>query len=114
MASVGTVPTCLTFNYLAPSAWASISAMAAKLDKICQQVSTQGQRLDNYKQEIKMSVDHQVKLGQEDFYQRLEDFKIVVMQGTRCLGSRLDNVELCMIGLCNNNTPPAVHPENHG
>jgi hypothetical protein len=79
-ASVGKVPTCLAFDYLTPSAWASIGVMAIKLDEICKKVTTQDGRLDNYKEEIKMSVDHQVKLGQEDFYWRLEDFKIAFIQ----------------------------------
>jgi hypothetical protein len=74
-ASVRTVRTRLAFNYLAPSALTSIGNMAAKLDEIWKKVGTQGGRLDSYKGKITMSADHQVKLGQEDFYRHLEDCK---------------------------------------
>jgi hypothetical protein len=40
--SVGTVPTWLAFDYLAPSAWASIGAMAAKLDDVWKSMTAQG------------------------------------------------------------------------
>jgi hypothetical protein len=33
-ATIGKVPTHLTFDYVAPSVWASIGAMAEKLDKV--------------------------------------------------------------------------------
>jgi hypothetical protein len=93
-ASVGTVPTRLAFDYLAPSAWASIGAMAAKIDETWKALTTQGGRLDSYKAKISTKVDLQVKLGREDFYRRLEDFKAAFIQSSRALAGRLDNVEL--------------------
>jgi hypothetical protein len=63
--------------------------------------------LDTYKEEVKTLVDHQVKLGKEDFYKRLEDFKEAFIHTTRGLaGGRLNNVELWMIGLCDNAIQP--------
>jgi hypothetical protein len=61
-----------------------------------------------------MSVDHQVKLGQEDFYWRLEDFKIAFIQEMWGLGNRLDNMELRMIGMCDHITQLVVHQTIHG
>jgi hypothetical protein len=66
-ASVRNMPTWLRFDYLAPSAWASIGALAAKKDVICKTVSMQGGRLDSYKDKVKMTVDQQVELGLKDF-----------------------------------------------
>jgi hypothetical protein len=97
--SVGTVPTRLAFDYLAPSAWASIGAMAAKLDEMVTAMRTQGGRLDSFKAEISLSVDDQLKSGQEDFYQRLDNFKSAFIQTSRGLGGRLDNVELRLVAL---------------
>jgi hypothetical protein len=71
-----------------------------------QQVS-QVARLGSYKAEIGTSVDLQVKLGGEDFYRRLESFKARFIMASRGLGSRLDNVELCLIGL-STNTPSGL------
>jgi hypothetical protein len=65
-ASVGTVPTRLAFDYLAPLAWASIGAMAPKIDGTWKSLTTQGGHLDSYKTKISTRVDLQVKLGQED------------------------------------------------
>jgi hypothetical protein len=107
--SLGKVPTKLAFDYLAPSAWASIGAIAAKLDGIWTTVTVQGTRLDSFKSEVTTSVEAQVKLGREDFYKQLEDFKFAFIQALRGLGGRLDNVELRMIGMCDNQpqAPPA-------
>jgi hypothetical protein len=79
-ASVGIVPAKLAFDYLAPSSWASIGAIPAKTDGIWKMVTTQGERLDTYKSEVASSADTQVKLGHEDFYKRLEDFKLAFIQ----------------------------------
>jgi hypothetical protein len=106
--SVGTVPTKLAFDYLAPSAWASIGAIAAKLDEIWKNVTAQGTRLDTYKKEVEKKVDEKVQLGYEDIYKRLDDFKLAFIQALRGLGGRMDNLELRMIG--NPNPPPAPFP----
>jgi hypothetical protein len=42
----GTVPTCLAFDYLCPSAWASIGAMAAKLDDAWKDLKAHKTRFD--------------------------------------------------------------------
>jgi hypothetical protein len=105
-ASLGSIPIRLAFDYLAPSAWASIGAIAAKLDSACKTIAAQGSRLDDYKEEVKVSVDCQVKSGGEDFYKRLDKFKTAFIQATRGLGNRLDNVELQVIGLADTPTAP--------
>jgi hypothetical protein len=63
VATVGTVPTHLAFDYLAPSTWASIGAMAKKLDKIGKALLTQGTHLDAYKAEVKSLMERQVKVS---------------------------------------------------
>jgi hypothetical protein len=108
--SVGTVPTRLAFDYLAPSAWASIGTIAAKLDDIWKKVSTQVTRLNTYNSEVATPVDAQVKLGREDFYKQLEDFKMAFIQASRGLGGKLDNLELRMIGM-GKNLPAAPAPQ---
>jgi hypothetical protein len=73
-------------------------------------MTSQGKRLDTYKSEIISSVDTQVKAGSEDFYKRLEEFKLAFIQALRGLGRRMDNLELRMIG--NGNTlQPAPSPQ---
>jgi hypothetical protein len=57
-------------------------------------------------------VDEKVKLGREDIYLQLEDFKGAFIQASRGLGSCLDNVELRLIGLSNNPQAPATAPPN--
>jgi hypothetical protein len=81
---VGTISKRLAFNYLSPSAWASIGAIAAKLDEVWKDLNSQKARLDSYKAEVNSSVEKQVKLGREYFYFRLEEFKtafILVSRG---------------------------------
>jgi hypothetical protein len=75
-ATVGTVPKHLAFDCLAPSTWASIGAMDEKLDEVSKSLVIQNQRLDTYKGEVKTSVQHQVKSSGEDFYHKLNDFKL--------------------------------------
>jgi hypothetical protein len=98
-ATVGTVPKHLAFDYLAPSTWASIGAMAEKLDEVSKALALQNRRLETYKGDVKTSVQRQVKSSGEDFFLKLNDFKMAFIQATRGLGGRLDNVELSMIGL---------------
>ena len=97
--TVGSVPSHLAFDYLAPSTWASIGAMAEKLDEIGKSVSAQGARLDTYKAEVRASVEEQTKSIREDFYTKLDSFKGAFILATRGLGGRLDNVELSVMGL---------------
>jgi hypothetical protein len=47
--SVGTVPAKLAFDYLSLSSWASIAAMAEKLDEIWKTKKIQMSRLESYK-----------------------------------------------------------------
>jgi hypothetical protein len=56
----------LVFDYLPPSAWASICAIAEKLDGIGKSQKTQGTCLDSYKNEISVVMQHQVKLSCKD------------------------------------------------
>jgi hypothetical protein len=84
-ATVGSVPTHLSFDYLAPSAWASIGAMAEKLDEIDKSLKTQSARLDFYKKEISSSVDNQVRESRDDFYGKLNSFKMAFISATRGL-----------------------------
>jgi hypothetical protein len=100
--AVGPVPVRLAFDYLAPSSWASIGAIASKLDEVRANQNSYGSRLDNFKSEIGSSVDDKVKLSQEDFYWRLSDFKAAFINASRGLGGRLDNVELRVLGLSEN------------
>jgi hypothetical protein len=113
-ASLGTMPARLAFEYLAPSAWASIGAIAAKLDGFGAKVVDQGKILYTYKEEVKTLVNHQVKLGREDFYKRLQDFKEAFIQATRGLGGRLNNVDVRLIGLCNNPVPQSTYQVTRG
>jgi hypothetical protein len=97
--TVGTVPKHLAFDYLAPSTWASIGAMAEKLDEVSKSSAIQNQRLDTYQGEVKTYVQREVKSSGEDFYHKLNDFKLAFIQATRGLGGRLDSVQLSMLGL---------------
>jgi hypothetical protein len=51
-------------------------------------------------------MDQQVKIGREDFYKQLEDFKLVFIHATRGLGSHLNNVELRIIGMSDTTVSP--------
>jgi hypothetical protein len=59
---VGMVPTCLVLAYLSPSAWASIGAIAAKLDKVWRDLNSHKVRLDSDKATVNKLVENQVKL----------------------------------------------------
>ncbi len=89
-------------DYLAPSSWASIGAMASKLDEVRAKQNSYGSHLDDFKSEIGSSVDDKVKLTQEDFYQQLNEFKAAFTNASRGQRGRLDNVELCVLGLSEN------------
>jgi hypothetical protein len=105
--TVGSVPTHLSFDYLAPSAWATIGAMAEKLDEIDKSLKVQSSRLDYYKKEINLSVEVQMQSSSDDSYAKLDAFKTAFISATRGLGGRLDNVELSMIGLTNSTPQPS-------
>jgi hypothetical protein len=53
-------------------------------------------------------VDHQVKIGREDFYKHLEDFKLAFIQATRGLGSCLNIVELRIIVMSDTTVSPVA------
>jgi hypothetical protein len=69
---------------------------------IGKQVDLHNTRLDSYKAEVNLSVENQIKLGQEDFYYCLDSFKSAFISASRGLGRRLDNVELKLIGAVEN------------
>jgi hypothetical protein len=116
-AAVGEVPAKLAFDYLSPSAWASIGALAEKLDVIGKTQATQSSRLESYKKEIRATMTNQIELSREDFYQRLESFKTAFISASRSLGGRLDNVELRLIGIDDNSgfgtAPTGSRPARH-
>jgi hypothetical protein len=107
-ATVGSVPTHLSFDYLAPSVWASIGVMAKKLDEIDKSLKAQSDRLDFYKNNINSSVAEQVKESRDEYYGKLSSFKTAFISAARGLGVRLDNVKLSMIGLVN--VAPQIQP----
>jgi hypothetical protein len=55
-ATVGKAPTHLAFNYVVPSAWASIGAMAEKVDKVGKALAAQVHPLVSYKDDVKQFV----------------------------------------------------------
>jgi hypothetical protein len=97
--SVGTVPTYLAVDYLSPSAWASIEAMAAKLDDVWKDLKVHKTKLNLYKSKVNAMVENQIQLGQEEYFNRLEEFKKAFISASRSLERRLDNVELKLIGI---------------
>jgi hypothetical protein len=92
--------------------------MASKLDEVRAKQNSYGSHLDDFKSEIGSSVDDKVKLTQEDFYQQLNEFKAAFTNASRGQRGRLDNVELCVLGLSENsgtgnhepNITNTVHP----
>jgi hypothetical protein len=100
--SVGTVPTCLAFDYLSPSAWASIEAMAAKSDDVWKDLKVHKTKLDLYKSKVNATVENQIQLGQEEYFNRLEEFKKAFISASRSLERRLEYVELKLIGIQEN------------
>jgi hypothetical protein len=98
-ASVGEVPTRLAFDYLAPSAWGSIGAVAFKLDELWKKLDLQESKLDSSQKDTVAAVDQQVKLGQADYYSKLESFKKAFIDTSRGLGGRLGNVEMQLAGV---------------
>jgi hypothetical protein len=71
---------------------------------IGKEVRAHDARLDSYKSEVNASVESQVRLGQEDFYQRLDSFKAAFISASRGLEGRLDYVELKLIGVLENSS----------
>lgn len=96
-ATLGKVPTHLAFDYVAPSAWASIGAMAEKLDEVEKTLAIQDHWLVSHKEDVKQLVERQVKSNQESGHRKLDSFKQAFISATRGLGGRLDNVELTLI-----------------
>lgn len=98
-ATVGSCPTCLAFEYLAPSAWVSIGAVATKLDGLKTIVTIQGVHLDHCKPDAHtLAVDLRFKGWEEKHQARSDDFKAIIT-AVRALGGRLDNVELNIVTL---------------
>jgi hypothetical protein len=108
--SIGKVPTRLAFDYLSPLAWASISSIAEKLDKLGKHLDLHNSRLDFHMTDVSLSVESQVKLSREDFYHCLDAFKTAFISASRGLGGRLDNVELKLIGVIENTNQGAQQP----
>jgi hypothetical protein len=98
-ATLGKVLTHLAFDYVAPSAWASIGAMAEKLDEVGNTLALQDHRLVSHKEDVKQLVDRQAKSNQESHHRKLDSFKQAFISATRGLGGRLDDVQLTLIGM---------------
>jgi hypothetical protein len=98
-ATVGVCPTRLAYDYLAPSAWGSIGAMAAKLDKLDMNIGNHGSLLDSHQLEVQAKITTQINASREEFFQRFESFKVAFIGATRGLGGRMDNVELQLMGM---------------
>jgi hypothetical protein len=93
----------LSLLIICPLSWASIGALAEKLDEIEKGQTTQSVLLDSYKSKTSLTIHQQVKLSDKDFYQRLEGFKTPFISATtRGLGGPLDNVKLKLIGMVDN------------
>jgi hypothetical protein len=98
-ASLGTSPARLAVDYMAPSAWASIGAIATRLDELgVHQISHQTQ-LEDLKLEINVSIGNQLSVSQDEARARLSDFKRAFIEAIRGLGGRLDSAELQIISL---------------
>jgi hypothetical protein len=79
--------------------------MAATLDALGSKLNLIGPSLMAYKLEVTTWCETLIKSNQEQFYKRLEDFKLALIGATRALSGRLDNVE---IGLLSQAQPPTV------
>jgi hypothetical protein len=94
--TVGRCPDNLAMDYLAPSAWGSIGAIATQLDIVGLSVTTQASKLDNFQTENLLSMEDLSRLNREDFLRRLESFKTAFIGVSKGLGGRLDIVELSL------------------
>jgi hypothetical protein len=108
--TVGVCPTRLAYDYLAPSAWGSIGALATKLDSVEKKMSTQEavvvahkigvlHELVTHKADLQGSLTVQVNVIQEEFTKRFDAFKGAFIGATRGLGGRLDNVEIQIMSM---------------
>jgi hypothetical protein len=92
-------------------------AKATKLDEFRLKQVSRGSHLDNYKSEIGAFINTKVKLGQEDFYRQLEEFKAAFINSSRGLSGRLDNVELHVLSLSKSlgsgNYEPHINNTSH-
>jgi phage shock protein A len=109
-ASVGVCPTRLAHDYLAPSAWGSIGAMAAKLDNFERRIQNQATVTTTHKREflnnmtelqvdVESKIISEIKVSRDEFFQRFESFKLAFISATRGLGGRMDNVEIQLMGM---------------
>jgi hypothetical protein len=95
-AALGTALARLALAYMAPSAWASIGAMAANLDPFGFKLGLVGTTLAAFKLEINMWCEASIKASQELSYKDMEDFKMVFIGATRALSGQLDNIKLSL------------------
>jgi hypothetical protein len=98
--TVGRLPACVRLSV--PSTWASIGALAGKLEEIKKSQTTQGIRLEDYESETTLTMQQQVKLSRKDFDQRLDSFKTAFISATRELGGPSDKVDGKLIGMVDN------------
>ena len=102
---LGTAPAHLALEYMAPSMWASIGAMAVKLDGLRLKLVSHWNLLVCFKWTIQDWCKTQVAASQENYYKRIQDFKAAFMIATRALSGRIDNVELSLSGLSTPTNP---------
>jgi hypothetical protein len=105
-AALGMAPVCLALEYMAPSAWASIGAMATNLDAFNGKFTLFGMSLTAYKLEVNTWCKICINcLNHNHYYKCMEDFKTAFIGAMRALSRRLDNVELSLVATLSNHLP---------
>jgi hypothetical protein len=84
---------------MAPSAWASIGAIATRLNELGQNQGSHKTRLNNLKLKINVTMGNQLSISQKEAHAHVADFKQAFIEAVRGLGGRLNNTELQIISL---------------
>jgi hypothetical protein len=76
----------LFLEYLAPSVWALIGAIAMRLDGVKAIVSTQGIRFDDYKTDVNSSIGLKFKVWDNENQARSNNFRGAIIAAVHVLG----------------------------
>jgi hypothetical protein len=95
-ASLGSTPTQLSLEYMAPSAWASIGNLATKLDKLGEAIGRQVSRFESHKKTMGEWCESKINSNFSQHHKRMEEFKATFIGTVRALSKRIDNVELSL------------------
>jgi hypothetical protein len=95
-ASLGATPTQLSSEYMAPSAWALIGNLAAKLDKLGEAIGSQAGRFEAHKKLVGEWCESKINSNFSQHHKRMEEFKATFIGTVRALSKRIDNVEISL------------------